>query len=57
MAAVGAFTIAQDELTSAVWGMPAAAVALDAADLELPLPRIAPAIAAAVARLGVAEAV
>jgi len=54
---VGAFTIAQDELTSAVWGMPAAAVALDAADLELPLPRIAPAIAAAVARLGVAEAV
>jgi two-component system chemotaxis response regulator CheB len=54
---VGAFTIAQDELTSAVWGMPAAAVTLDAVDVELPLPRIAPAIVEAVARLSVAEAV
>lgn len=40
----GAFTIAQDESTSAVYGMPAAAVALDAADVELPLPEIGPAI-------------
>ena len=54
---VGAFTIAQDELTSVVWGMPAAAVTLDAVDVELPLPRIAPAIVEAVARLSVAEAV
>lgn len=54
---VGAFTLAQDEVTSAVWGMPAAAVALDAVDVELPLPRIAPAIVEAVARLSVAEAV
>jgi len=33
----GAFTIAQDEQTSAVYGMPAAAVALEAADMQLPL--------------------
>ena len=38
---VGAFTIGQDEGTSAVWGMPAAASALDALSIELPLPQIA----------------
>jgi two-component system chemotaxis response regulator CheB len=34
---VGAFTIAQDEATSAVYGMPAAAMALGAVDRQLPL--------------------
>jgi two-component system chemotaxis response regulator CheB/two-component system response regulator WspF len=41
-------TIAQDEATSAVYGMPKAAAALDAAAAILPLPRIAAALAAAV---------
>jgi two-component system, chemotaxis family, protein-glutamate methylesterase/glutaminase len=54
---VGAFTIGQDEGTSAVWGMPAAAAALDGVDVELPLPLIAPGIAEAVERLRVPEAV
>jgi two-component system chemotaxis response regulator CheB len=40
----GAATIAQDESTSAVYGMPAAAEALGAVDYELPLPAIAPAL-------------
>jgi two-component system chemotaxis response regulator CheB len=38
----GAFTIAQDEATSAVYGMPKAAFALGAARQVLPLPDIAP---------------
>jgi len=38
-------TIAQDESTSVVWGMPRAAVELGAADQVLPLPLIAGAIA------------
>ncbi|HLI48954.1 MAG TPA: chemotaxis response regulator protein-glutamate methylesterase [Chthonomonas sp.] len=37
----GAFTIAQDEATSVVFGMPRAAIALGAAEFVLPLPRIA----------------
>ncbi len=45
----GALTIAQDEPTSVVWGMPAAAQALGAVELELPLPEIAAGIVAAVA--------
>lgn len=53
----GAFTIGQDEGTSAVWGMPGAAAALDGLDIELPLPRIAAAILDAVERLSVPEAV
>ena len=40
----GAATIAQDEATSAVYGMPAAAEALGAVDFGLPLPAIAPAL-------------
>ena len=40
----GAFTIAQDEETSAVYGMPAAAVAIDAADIQLPLENIGGAV-------------
>jgi len=45
---IGAFTIGQDESTSVVWGMPAAAQEVDAVDLELPLPSISQAIVAAV---------
>ncbi len=45
---IGAFTIGQDESTSVVWGMPAAAQEVDAVDLELPLPAIGQAIVAAV---------
>jgi two-component system, chemotaxis family, protein-glutamate methylesterase/glutaminase len=37
----GAFTIAQDEKTSVVWGMPGAAVALGAVDRILPIEQIA----------------
>ena len=38
--ASGALTIAQDEPTSVVWGMPAAAQALGAVEVELPLSQI-----------------
>jgi chemotaxis response regulator CheB len=37
MRANGAFTIAQDEASCAVYGMPAAAMAAEAVDLQLPL--------------------
>lgn len=40
----GAYTVAQDEASSAVYGMPAAAVALDAVDRQLPLGAIGPAL-------------
>jgi len=45
---IGAFTIGQDESTSVVWGMPAAAQEADAVDVELPLPAIGHAIVSAV---------
>jgi chemotaxis response regulator CheB len=45
---VGAFTIGQDESTSVVWGMPAAAQELDAVDVELPLSGIGQAVVSAV---------
>jgi two-component system chemotaxis response regulator CheB len=48
----GALTIAQDEATCAVYGMPRAAVALDAARQVLPLGDIADTIAKAVRRHG-----
>jgi two-component system, chemotaxis family, protein-glutamate methylesterase/glutaminase len=48
----GALTIGQDESTSAVYGMPAAAMSADAVDIQLPLPEIC----AAVYRLLGAEA-
>ena len=38
-------TIAQDEATSVVWGMPRAAAEIGAAELVLPLPHIAETIA------------
>jgi two-component system chemotaxis response regulator CheB len=47
----GGLTIAQDEASSAVYGMPRAAVALDAADRVLPLGDIADAVLKAVRRL------
>jgi two-component system chemotaxis response regulator CheB len=37
----GAITIAQDEQSSVVWGMPGEAVKLQAADFILPLDKIA----------------
>lgn len=40
----GAYTAAQDEESCVVYGMPAAAVALGAADVILPLDKIAPAL-------------
>ena len=46
----GALTIGQDEETSVVWGMPAAAQELDAVDLELPLNQIGAAIVSGVRR-------
>lgn len=51
MRRAGAFTIGQDEPTSVVWGMPAAAQQLDAVDVELPLPDIAGAIVSAARRV------
>jgi two-component system chemotaxis response regulator CheB len=45
----GALTIAQDESTSAVYGMPAAAVALGAAELQLPIEEIGPVLRQVVA--------
>jgi two-component system chemotaxis response regulator CheB len=48
----GAATIAQDEATSVVFGMPREAVILGAAERVLPLGAIGPAIAAAAPRRG-----
>jgi two-component system chemotaxis response regulator CheB len=42
----GGATVAQDEATSAVFGMPREAILLGAAEQVLPLPQIAPALAA-----------
>lgn len=47
----GAVTLGQDEATSAVYGMPAAAAALDALELQLPLDRIGPALLEVAGRL------
>lgn len=47
MRSAGALTIGQDEPTSVVWGMPAAAQALGAVEVELPLGGIAAALTAA----------
>ena len=46
--AAGGLTIAQDEPTSVVWGMPAAAQALGAVEIELPLSQIGVALTEAV---------
>jgi chemotaxis response regulator CheB len=44
MRQAGAYTIAQDEETSMIWGMPGAAVRMEAAVAVLPLDGIAPAL-------------
>ncbi len=44
----GAVTLGQDEATSAVYGMPAAAAALQAVDRQLPIAEVAPALLALV---------
>jgi two-component system chemotaxis response regulator CheB len=49
LAALGAYTVAQDEATSVVYGMPGAAVSLRAAREVLPLPRIGPRLRAVLA--------
>ncbi len=46
MRQAGSPTVAQDEATSVVWGMPGEAVAIGAAAEELPLQRIAPRVLA-----------
>jgi chemotaxis response regulator CheB len=49
LADAGAYTMAQDEATSVVWGMPGAAVTLQAAREVLPLGRIGPRVRALLA--------
>jgi len=44
MKKAGAFTIAEDETTAVVYGMPAAAVRMGGVSLSLPLDQIAPRI-------------
>lgn len=56
MRGAGAYTIAQDEATSVVFGMPREAIALGAVETVAPLPRIAPLVLAAVVRARVAAA-
>ena len=46
----GGFTIAQDEATSVVYGMPREAVILGGVEKELPLPQIGPALSALAAQ-------
>ncbi len=46
----GALTVGQDEATSTVYGMPAAAFALDAVERQLPLDLIGPAVLGALGR-------
>ncbi|MEK7393981.1 MAG: CheB methylesterase domain-containing protein, partial [Fibrobacterota bacterium] len=48
----GAWSIAQDEATSVVWGMPGAVAAQGQADEILPIERIAPRMTEIVARAG-----
>jgi two-component system chemotaxis response regulator CheB len=53
MRTAGSHTIAQDEASSVVWGMPGEAVAVGAAQLVLPLPAIAPRLMALVAAMDI----
>ncbi|MDQ1681377.1 MAG: two-component system, chemotaxis family, protein-glutamate methylesterase/glutaminase [Frankiaceae bacterium] len=52
----GSVTIGQDESTSAVYGMPAAALAIGAVEHELPLPDIAPMVLRIIGHASGAEA-
>ena len=47
----GAITLAQDEQTSIVWGMPGEAHRLGAVDFVLPLPRIPAKLLASISKL------
>jgi chemotaxis response regulator CheB len=47
----GGAALVQDQATSTIYGMPQAALRLAGADAEVPLPELAIALAAAVARL------
>jgi two-component system chemotaxis response regulator CheB len=53
MRTAGSHTIAQDEASSVVWGMPGEAVAVGAAQLVLPLPAIAPRLMTLVAAMDI----
>jgi two-component system, chemotaxis family, protein-glutamate methylesterase/glutaminase len=53
MRTAGSHTIAQDEASSVVWGMPGEAVAVGAAQLVLPLPAIAARLMALVAAMDI----
>ena len=53
MLETGSPTVAQDEATSVVWGMPGEAVAMDAAQHILPLPEIAAALSALAAAMDI----
>jgi two-component system, chemotaxis family, protein-glutamate methylesterase/glutaminase len=52
MRAAGAPTLAQDEATSVVWGMPGAAVKLGGAQEVIPLARVAPSVLRLAAAMG-----
>ena len=55
MREAGSPTIAQDEATSVVWGMPGEAVAIGAAVEELPLQRIAPRVLGIASEMDIAR--
>jgi two-component system chemotaxis response regulator CheB len=55
MLEAGAATIAQDEMTSVVWGMPGEAVAIGAAQHVLPLERVAPKLGALAEQLDITK--
>lgn len=55
MREAGSPTIAQDEATSVVWGMPGEAVAIGAAAEDLPLSRIAPRVLAIAGEMDIAR--
>jgi len=56
MRQAGSPTIAQDEASSVVWGMPGEAVAIGAAGEELPLQRIAPRVLAIAGEMDITRA-
>jgi two-component system chemotaxis response regulator CheB len=56
MKMAGAFTVAQDEATSVVFGMPREAIELGAAHEVLPIGAIAPALFERLARPGMVRA-
>ena len=51
----GGFTVAQDQATSVIWGMPGTAVRLGNAEVVLPLSEIAESLLARLSQLGAGE--